>query len=200
MPMPPLPDGITQEAVNAAIAQVEHSATTDGLSPEVLAAACAQLEVHAKAQGIDLNQAVADPNATPNSSSAPPSPPHVEAAVLDKKSVMDEFGTQREALKNAVRDQREAMQQPYKDALAKAAPGTTGEGTMNAAAMTELAAAMKDLDPATVALINAIGAMNANPSILNNVMWIEIIRAVRTMIAQEAKKQLHELLTTPAAS
>jgi len=187
--MPPLPPGVTQDAINAAISQVEQTGTTDGLSPEVLAAACAQLEAQARAQGVDLNQAQAAPQGAPQAAQGAASN-YVESAVLDKKKVMDGFNEQRESLKTAVGEQRDAMQQPYKDALAKAGIGSGGASTMTPESMTELASAIKDLDPGTVALINAIGAMNSNPSILNSVVWIEIIRSVRAMIAAEAKKQL----------
>jgi len=194
--MPPLPAGITQDAINAAIAQVEQTGNTDGISPEVLGAACAQLEAQAKAQGVDLNQAPASQTAPPAAPEGPSN--YVEAAVLDKKSVMDGFSQQRESLKSAVDDQREAMQQPYKDALHKAGIGDGGASTLTPESMTELASAIKDLDPGTVALINAIGAMNSNPSILNSVVWIEIIRSVRAMIATEAKKQLEAMMHAPS--
>ena len=191
--MPPLPPGITQEAVNAAIAQVEQTGTTDGLSPEVLAAACAQLEAQAKAQGVDLSQAQAVPQDAPQAAQGAASN-YVESAVLDKKKVMDGFSEQRESLKTAVGEQRDAMQQPYKDALAKAGIGGGGASAMTQESMAELASAIKDLDPSTVALINAFGAMNSNPSILNSVVWIEIIRSVRAMIATEARKQLESMM------
>ncbi|HEY9080990.1 hypothetical protein [Magnetovibrio sp.] len=190
--MPPLPPGITQEAINTAIAQVEQTGTTEGISPEVLGAACAQLEAQAKAQGVDLTQTQASQDAQPAAPAGPSN--YVEAAVFDKKKVMDGFSDQREKLKTAVSDQRDAMQQPYKDALNKAGIGGGGASTMTPETMAELASAIQDLDPGTVALINAIGAMNANPSILNSVVWIEIIRSVRAMIAAEAKKQLEVLM------
>jgi len=199
--VPPLPPGVTQDDINAAIAQVEQTGNTDGISPEILAAACAQLEAQAKAQGIDLNQPPGTPQAAPQGApqGAPAGEPsnYVEAAVLDKQKVMDGFGEQRDSLKSAVSDQRDAMQQPYKDALAKAGIGGAGPSTLTPETMTELASAIKDLDPSTVALINAIGAMNSNPSVLNSVVWIEIIRSVRAMIAAEAKKQLELLMKTP---
>jgi len=191
--MPPLPPGITQEAINAAIAQVEQTGATDGLSPEVLAAACAQLEAQAKAQGVDLSQAQAAPQDAPQVAQGAASN-YVESAVLDKKKVMDGFSEQRESLETAVGEQRDAMQQPYKDALAKAGIGGGGAGAMTQESMAELASAIKDLDPSTVALINAFGAMNSNPSILNSVVWIEIIRSVRAMIATEARKQLESMM------
>ena len=191
--MPPLPPGVTQEAINAAIAQVEQTGTTDGLSPEVLAAACAQLEAQAKAQGVDLSQAQAAPQDAPQAAQGAASN-YVESAVLDKKKVMDGFSEQRESLKTAVGEQRDAMQQPYKDALAKAGIGGGGASAMTQESMAELASAIKDLDPSTVALINAFGAMNSNPSILNSVVWIEIIRSVRAMIATEARKQLESMM------
>jgi len=191
--MPPLPPGVTQEAINAAIAQVEQTGTTDGLSPEVLAAACAQLEAQAKAQGVDLSQAQAVPQDAPQAAQGAASN-YVESAVLDKKKVMDGFSEQRESLKTAVGEQRDAMQQPYKDALAKAGIGGGGASAMTQESMAELASAIKDLDPSTVALINAFGAMNSNPSILNSVVWIEIIRSVRAMIATEARKQLESMM------
>jgi len=187
--MPPLPTGITQDAINAAITQVQQTGNTDNIPPEILGAACAQLEAQAKAQGIDLNQPIAPQEHAPAN--------HVEAAMLDKKSVMDGFGEQRDSIKGAVAEQREALQQSYKDALSKAADGG-GAQALSPESMTELAAALKDLDPNTIALINAMGAMSANPSILSSVIWIEIIRSLRGLIANEAKKQLEDMTSPPA--
>lgn len=193
--MPPLPQGVTQDAINSAIKQVEQTGNTEGIPPEVLGAACAQLEAQAKAQGIDLNQSA--PQEAPQ---APPPGPsnYVEAAVLDKKSVMDGFSAQRDRMKSAVSDQRDAMQQPYKDALLKAGQTSTadalGARSLSPEVIGELASMAKDLDPATMAIINAVSAMSNNPSILNSVMWIEIIRSIRRMIADEARKQLQLML------
>jgi|GEM_PF-1452977 len=191
--MPPLPQGVTQDAINSAIKQVEQTGSTEGIPPEILGAACAQLETQAKAQGIDLTQS------SPQEAPPPPGPSnYVEAAVLDKKSVMDGFSAQRDRMKSAVSDQREAMQQPYKDALLKAGQTTTadaiGTGSISPEMMGELASMAKDLDPATMAIINAVSAMSHNPSILNSVMWIEIIRSIRRMIADEARKQIQLML------
>lgn len=167
---------VSQEAIDAAIAQVQKTGSTDGIAPEVLAAACAQIEAQAAAEGIDL-QAQAGPTN------------YVEAAVMDKKGTIDGFAQQRDAMKEAVAGQRDAMQQPYQDALAKAGMGS--DSSISPEQMAQLAAAVKDLDPGTVALINAIGLMSSNPSILNSVIWIEIIRAIRRLISNEAKKHVH---------
>jgi len=188
--MPPLPTGVTQDAINAAIAQVQQTGNTENIPPEVLGAACAQLETQAKAQGIDLNQPI-----TPQAE-APAPTNYVEAAMLDKKNVMDGFGEQRDALKGAVTEQREALQQSYKDALSKSGDDG-GVNALTPESITELASALKDLDPNTIALINAMGAMSANPSILSSIIWIEIIRSLRSLIASEAKKQL-EGMTDPS--
>jgi len=182
----PLPPGITQDAINAAIAHVQETGNTDGISPEVLGAACAQIEAQAAAQGIDLNQAAPPPQG-PTS--------HVEAAVVDKQGTMDAFSEQRDSLKDAVANQREAMQQPYKDALSKVGVGNPSQ--MSPETMAELTSAIKDLDPTTVALINAMGALNSNPSIINNVIWIEVIRTVRSWIASETKKQVQSIMNPP---
>lgn len=199
--LPPLPQGVTQEAIDGAIKQVEQTGSTEGIPPDILGAACAQLEVRARAQGIDLNQAP-PPDATQQAPQQAPAGPsnYVEAAVLDKKSVMDGFSQQRDKLKSAVSDQRDAMQQPYKDALEKAGQGNAGGAdSISPELMGELASMAKDLDPATMAIINAISAMSKNPSILNSVMWIEIIRSIRRMIADEARKQLQLMLNTNEA-
>jgi len=185
--LPPLPPGITQEAVNQAIAHVQQTGTTDGIAPDVLAAACAQIEAQAKAQGIDLT--------TQLEQSTPPSGPtnYVEAAVMDKQGTIDQFGEQRDALKAAVAEQRDAMQQPYQDALAKVG-AAKNSGSMNADQMKQLVDAIKDLDPAMINLINAFGTVSANPSVLNSVIWVEIIRTLRRLIADEAQKQIHTAL------
>jgi len=187
--MPSLPTGITQDAIDAAITQVQQTGNTDNIPPEILGAACAQLEAQAKAQGIDLNQPIAPQEHAPAN--------YVEAAMLDKKSVMDGFGEQRDSIKGAVAEQREALQQSYKDALSKTGDGGAAQA-LSPESMTELAAALKDLDPNTIALINAMGAMSANPSILSSVIWIEIIRSLRGLIANEAKKQLEDMTSPPA--
>lgn len=180
--MPPLPAGITQEAVNAAIEHVQKTGTTDGIAPDVLAAACAQLEAQAAAQGIDLNQALANQQ---GAGQAPTN--HAEAAMMDKQNVRQQFGDQRDAMKEAVADQRTALQNTYTDVIAKSGQG--GGGHMDPEQIAALAKAVKELDPQTVALINAVGVMSTNPSILNSVVWIEIIRLMRRLISKEAQKE-----------
>ncbi len=180
--LPPLPPGVTQDAINAAIQQVEQTGKTDGIAPEVLAAACAQIEAHAAAQGIDL-QAQGDGAQTGPSN-------YVEAAVMDKQGTMDNFAQQRESIRTQVNDQREAMQKPFQDALAKAGDKSApAAASMEPEQMAELARAVQDLDPDTVALINALGFMSTNPSILNTIVWMEIIRAFRRLVAREVHAQ-----------
>ncbi|MEG3620289.1 hypothetical protein V5T82_17630 [Magnetovibrio sp. PR-2] len=192
--MPPLPQGVTQNAIDAAIAQVEQTGKTDGISPEVMAAACAQIEARAKAQSIDVQQvAQSVANAPPQ-----PQPQHgAETAVNDKQGTMQQFADQRDSLRQQVAEQRDAMQQPINAALNNGQGGAT---SFDPETIAELTRAVKDLDPQTLALINAVGQMSANPSILNTVVWIEVIRAMRRLIASEAKKQVEDLApATPTA-
>lgn len=193
--MPPLPPGISLDDVNAAIAQVQQTGNTQGIAQDVLSAACTQIEAQAAAQGIDLNAVQTAPQNTP----APSSP--VEAAVMDKKGTFDSFAQQRDSMKDAVASQRDAMQQPYKDAMAQAGQGMGmgGNATITPEQMSQLAEAVKDLDPDTMALVNALGMMSSNPSLLNSVVWIEIIRTIRHLIAKEAQKQV-QLALTPQAT
>ena len=181
--LPPLPPGVTQDAINAAIQQVEQTGKTDGIAPEVLAAACAQIEAQAAAQGVDLHAQEAAAQAGPSN--------YVEAAVMDKQGTMDNFAQQRESIRAQVNDQREAMQKPFEDALAKVGDksGDPAATDMKPEQMAELARAMRDLDPGTVALINALGFMSSNPSVLNTIVWIEIIRAFRRLVAHEVHAQ-----------
>ena len=182
--MPPLPSGVTQEAIDAAIAQVEQTGKTDGISPEVMAAACAQIEARAKAQGIDIAQ-VAQSVGT-----AAAQPQHgAENAVNDKQGTMQQFAEQRDSLRQQVSEQRDAMQQPIQAALNQG----QGAASFDPEVIAELTRAVKDLDPQTLSLINAVGQMSANPSILNTVVWIEVIRAIRRLIASEAKKQVEDM-------
>ena len=183
--MPPLPAGVTQDAIDAAIAQVEQTGKTDGISPEVMAAACAQIEARAKAQGIDVAQVAQAAGA------APAQPQHgAETAVNDKQGTMQQFAEQRDSLRQQVAEQRDAMQQPIQAALNQGQGATSFDPEV----ITELTRAVKDLDPQTLALINAVGQMSANPSILNTVVWIEVIRAMRRLIASEAKKQVEDMV------
>lgn len=192
---PPLPEGVTQDAVDAAIRQVEQSGTTDGIAPSVLAAACAQIEAQARAHGIDLNAPVEGQlqGSQPAQGNAPGN--YVEAAVMDRQSTFDNFRSQREQLKSQVAAQRDAAQQPYRDALAKAqgnAAGTLDE--IDLETVKALAEALRDLDPDTIALINAMGVLTDTPGVLKSIVWMEVIRAIRTLIANEARHQLDDRL------
>ena len=185
--MPPLPPGVTQDAIDAAIAQVEQTGKTDGISPEVMAAACAQIEARAKAQGIDVAQVAQSTGA------AQQQPPEhgAQTAVNDRQGTMQQFADQRDSLRQQVTEQRDAMQQPINAALNQA---SAGGASFDPETIAELTRAVKDLDPQTLALINAVGQMSANPSILNTVVWIEVIRAMRRLIASEAKKQVEDMV------
>ncbi len=189
---PPLPPGVTQDAINAAIKQVEQTGSTEGISPEIMAAACSQIEAQAKAQGIDIAQAVADHG----TGTTPPSPPEhgAQTAVNDRQGTIDQFAEQRDSLRQQVDQQREALQQPINDALNKSGQTTS----FDPETIVELAKAVKELDPQTIALINAVSAMSSNPSILNSVVWIEIVRTFRRFIAAEAKKQIDDAPITPS--
>lgn len=192
--MPPLPPDVTQQQIDAAIAQVEQTSTTDGISPEVMAAACAQIEARARAQGIDI-AAVAQ--STGQSTGAPQqqAPQHgAQTAVNDRQGTMQQFAEQRDSLRQQVAEQRDAMQQPINAALNQ---GQGGAAAFDPEVIAELTRAVKDLDPQTLSLINAVGQMSANPSILNTVVWIEVIRAMRRLIASEAKKQVQDMVPAP---
>lgn len=199
----PLPDGVTQDMIHAAIQQVEQTGKTDGIAPQVLIAACQQIEAQAAQQGIDLSQIAPAPSGQP----APPPPAnYVEAAVMDKKGTFDNFTRQRDSLKSSVADQRKAAQRPYQDALQKAHGGGGGGGggegeTVDEAAMMKvLAAELSALDPQTIALINAMGVLSNTPEVLKSLVWLEIIRAVRNLIASQTKQQVEACLkATPAA-
>ncbi|MFC1673594.1 hypothetical protein ACFL12_05510 [Pseudomonadota bacterium] len=200
---------VSQEAIDAAIAQVEQTGSTEGIAPEVLGAACAQIEAQAAAQGIDLNQAALDQQAPQQ----PEPTSYVEAAVMDKKGTIDNFAQQRDSIKDQVKTQREAAQKPYEDALAKANGGTAPGAAPGAApgpdaqeqaaldeeGMKQLASMLKELDPSTLALINAMGVVSSTPGVMQSILWVEIIRAIRAMISAEAKQQLDQRLKPDAA-
>lgn len=192
-------DGVTQEAIDAAIRQVEQTGRTDGLSPQVLAAACQQIEAQAAQQGIDLSQ-----NQQPGQATQPPGPSnYVEAAVMDKRGTFENFHNQRESLQSAVAEQREAAKRTYSDALSKDGQATSEDAAhqANAEAMQALAAELKAMDPATIALINAMGVLSNTPEVLKGILWMEIIRAMRKLISNETKHQVKACMngdTTPA--
>ena len=192
--MPPLPAGVTQDAIDAAIAQVERTGQTDGISPEVMAAACAQIEARAKAQGIDIAQVAQAAQAA--SAQAQPPQHGAQSAVNDRQGTMQQFAEQRDSLRQQVAEQRDAMQQPITAALNQN-PG--GPSTFDPEVIAELTRTVKDLDPQTLSLINAVGHMSANPSILNTVVWIEVIRAMRRLIASEAQKHIQDLGASSSA-
>lgn len=174
-PAASLPKNITQEAIDAAIAHVEKSGNTDGISPDVLQAAYRQIEAQARAKGVNLEPS------TPSQGGG--SSNYVEAAVMDKKGALDAFHQQRDSLKTAVAQQLQATQTPYRDALQKAHGESPAEtGSVGDATMTQLANALRGLDPETIALINAMGMIHANPSLLNNIIWLEIIQTMRNLI------------------
>jgi hypothetical protein len=187
---PPLPDGVSQKAIDDAIHQVEQTGQTDGIAPAVLAAACLQIEAQAARQGIDLNQdAQANQNAGP-----PQSGPanYVEAAVMDKQGTFDNFHKQRDSLRSAVADQRQAAESAYPDALKKMGP-SSADGQPSASdmeAMKVLATEIKALDPQTIALINAMGVLSNTPEVLKSIIWMEIIRTMRNLISSEARQQV----------
>ncbi|MBL4614613.1 MAG: hypothetical protein JKY27_07055, partial [Magnetovibrio sp.] len=195
---PDLPPGISQDDINAAIAQVQQTGSTDGIAQNILSAACTQIEAQAVAQGIDIS-AIQNASAAPQQDTPAPTTA-VEAAVLDKQSTFDNFAEQRDSMREAVASQREAMQQPYKDALAKVG-GKAGANSANAITpeqMSQLASAMQGLDPDTMALVNVLSMVSANPSLLNSVVWIEIIRTIRHQITKEVQKQVQLALHTQA--
>jgi len=196
---PPAPAAISQHDIDAAIAHVEQTGNTEGISPEVLVAACAQIEAQAAAQGIDLNAQA--PNQGQNQGQpAPPQPGPgnaVDAAVVDKQSAFEAFDKQRDSLKEAVSGQRDALQKPYKDAMNKAAGVDPGDS--DSEAMKALATAVGDLDPKTMALINAMSMISNNPGLLNGVVWLEVIQAIRNLIATETKHQIEAFMKSNTA-
>lgn len=199
--LPPLPPGVTEEAVSHAIAHVEQTGSTEGIAPNVLAAACQRIEAVAAQQGINLG--AGDEQATGPSS-------YVEAAVMDKNGTFERFEQQRDHLKSAVAEQRQNAQKPYHDALNKAGGNARGNAEGNTSpdaavnqvdseTMQALAEALKDLDPKTIALINAMGVISSTPSVLNSIVWIEVIRALRNLISHEARQHSQADKHTSAA-
>jgi len=179
--------GVTQEAIDAAIRQVEQTGRTDGISPQTLAAACQHIEAQAAAQGIDLTQ----PTDQPASSNPTPSN-YVEAAVMDKRGTFENFHNQRERLSTAVAEQRDAAKRTYKDALSKG-EGISSDDALhqtNTEAMKALVKEIRSLDPETIALINAMGVLSTTPELLKSIVWMEIIRAMRNLISAETKQQV----------
>lgn len=169
--LPPPSGGVAQEAIDAAIAQVERTGSAEGIAPEVLASACLQIEARARAQGIVLDAPASPPSPAPAN--------YVDAAVMNRKDTLDAFIQQRVALKGAVAAQREAARQPYLNALGKA----YGEPRPAQAAAhdygerpTELASVLRDLDPQTIALLGAARAIAAHPTLLNGLVWLEVAR------------------------
>lgn len=189
---------ISQDSIDAAIAQVEKTGSTEGIPPDVLGAACAQIEAQAAAQGIDLNAAA---QAQDQAGPPPSAPAHaVDAAVVDKQSAFEAFGQQRDTLKDAVSGQREALKKPYLDAMNKAAGnGPEDNHGADSDAMKALATAIEDLDPKTMALINAMSMVSNNPGVLNSVVWLEIIQAIRQLISSEAKIQVEAFMKSRTA-
>jgi hypothetical protein len=194
----PLPEGISQEMIHAAIRQVEQTGNTDGIAPQILVAACQQIEAQAAQQGIDLSQAVA-----PGQPAQPAPANYVEAAVMDKKGTFDTFTRHRDSLKSSVAQQRQAAQRPYQDALQKAhggGDGGDGEAADEIAMMKVLAAELSALDPQTIALINAMGVLSNTPEVLKSLVWLEIIRAVRNLIRSQTKQQVEACLKETTAA
>jgi hypothetical protein len=184
--LPRLPEGVSQEAIDAAIRHVEQTGRTDGISPQILAAACQQIEAQAAAQGIDLNQPIGQAAAQSTPSN------YVEAAVMDKRGTFENFHNQRERLTTAVAEQRDAAKRAYTDALSKSEEKSGEDAAHQASseAMKALATQIKALDPETIALINAIGVLSNTPEVLKSVVWMEIIRAMRNLISTEARQQV----------
>lgn len=192
-PSPPAPESVSQDAIDAAIAQVEKTGHTDGLSPHVLQAACRQIEAQARAKGIDLGPpAPAEATSAEAPSADGAASNYVEAAVLDKKSTIDSFHQQRDSLKDAVAQQLKATQAPYREALQKA----HGEGANESAAVDQeslikLATALQDMDPKTIALLNVMAMISAHPEILNTVVWLEIIDTMRNLTGAGNKTKIN---------
>lgn len=183
---PHLPEGVTQVAIDAAIRHVEQTGCTDGISPQILAAACQQIEAQAAAQGIDLTQPTTQP--------APPPGPenYVEAAVMDKRGTFETFHNQRDRLSTAVAEQRDAAKRTYADALNKGEEKSKDDAAQqaNSKAMKALVTQLKALDPETIALINALGVLSNTPEVLKSIVWMEIIRIMRSLISAETKQQV----------
>ena len=110
---------------------------------------------------------------------------------MDKKGTIDRFHEQRDSLKTAVGEQLDAAKRTYSDALDKSGNPDDGDAAKqaNAEAMQALAAELKSLDPKTIALINAMGILTTTPGVMKSILWMEIVRAMRNLISQEAKKQ-----------
>ena len=192
-PQPQVPAAISQGTIDAAIAHVEKTGNTEGIPPDVLGAACAQIEAQAAAQGIDLHAAA--------QAQDQPGPAHaVDAAVVDKQSAFEAFGQQRDTLKEAVSGQREALKKPYQDAMNQTAGhGPEEHNGADSNTMKALATAIEDLDPKTMALINAMSMVSNNPGVLNSVVWLEIIHAIRQLISSEVKIQVEAFMKSRSA-
>lgn len=192
--LPPLPEGVSQHDIDAAIQHVEQTGKTDGIAPLVLAAACQQIEAKAVAHGIDINQQPAPAEAqapAPAQAQAGPAN-YVEAAVMDKKGTFDNFHAQRDSLQSAVNEQRDAAKSTYQDALNKS-EGQSAEATANQVstdAMKALATELNAMDPKTIALINAMGVVSNTPEVMKSILWMEIINAIRDLISTEVKQQI----------
>lgn len=193
--LPPLPDGVSEQAVAGAIAQVERTGSTDGIPPAVLLAACQRIEALARHQGVDLG-------APPPAPAGPSN--YVEAAVMDKAGTFDRFAQQRDALKDAVAQQRENARRPMADAVSKVegakVGASTGESAMDAQTVEALAHALRELDPEAIRLINAIGVLAHTPDILKGLVWIEVVRTIRNLISSEAGRQIDARLNHPPQS
>ena len=187
--LPPLPEGVSQQDIDAAIQHVEQTGKTDGIAPLVLAAACQQIEAKAVANGIDINQQPASDPAQ----GQPQAPTNfVEAAVMDKKGTFDNFHAQRHSLQSAVNEQLGAAKSTYQDALNKS-EGRPAEDSANQAstdAMKTLAAELNGMDPKFIALINAMGVISNTPEVMKSILWMEIINAIRDLISAEVKQQI----------
>lgn len=203
--LPPLPDGVSQQDIDAAIQHVEQTGKTDGIAPLVLAAACQQIEVKAKASGIDINQPAPDPSeAQAQAQAQTPAGPanYVEAAVMDKKGTFDNFYAQRDSLQSAVTEQREAAKSTYQDALNKS-EDQSAEASANQAsadAMKALATELNGMDPKIIALINAMGVISNTPEVMKSILWMEIINAIRDLISSEVKQQISTHMNNGATS
>lgn len=196
--LPPLPQGVSQQDIDAAIHHVEQTGKTDGIAPLVLAAACQQIEAKAVASGIDINQPAPDPAQDPAQAQAQAQAQagpanYVEAAVMDKKGTFDNFYAQRDSLQSAVTEQRDAAKSTYQDALNKS-EGQSCEASANQAsadAMKALATELNGMDPKIIALINAMGVISNTPEVMKSILWMEIINAIRDLISTEVKQQIN---------
>lgn len=200
--LPPLPEGVSQQDIDAAIQHVEQTGKTDGIAPLVLAAACQQIEAKAKARGININQQPApDPAQAQAQAQAGPAN-YVEAAVMDKKGTFDNFYAQRDSLQSAVTEQRDAAKSTYQDALNKS-EGQSAEASANQAsadAMKALATELNGMDPKIIALINAMGVISNTPEVMKSILWMEIINAIRDLISTEVKQQISAQMKNNATS